>query len=71
MFPPQIAVSVASARDGEFDPERWWEKRKSTKLFTHEVFGMIDAIWELRGKPGGAGAATLLWETRFIGKHET
>lgn len=59
VFPAQIAVSVASARDGDFDPEHWWEKRKSSKLFTHELVGMVDAFWELHGKK--AGAAALLW----------
>jgi len=49
-FPAGIAVSVASARDGDFDPERWWEKRKSIKLFARELAGMSYAIWELRGK---------------------
>ena len=49
VFPARIAVSVASARDGEFDPERWWEKRKSIKLFARELVGMAEAIWELRG----------------------
>jgi uncharacterized SAM-binding protein YcdF (DUF218 family) len=48
ILPPGIAVSVASARDGEFDPERWWEKRKSVKVFTHELAGMLEAMWELR-----------------------
>src|SRR5258708_37083096 len=33
IFPQSIAISVASARDGDFDPETWWQKRKSTKLF--------------------------------------
>ena len=48
-FPPTIAVGVASAPDGDFDPSRWWEKRISAKLFLHEVTGMVDAAWELRG----------------------
>jgi len=48
VFPPGIAVSVASARDGDFDPEKWWEKRKSIKLFARELAGMAVAIWELR-----------------------
>ena len=47
-FPAGIAVSVASARDGDFDPERWWEKRKSVKLFMRELAGMVEAMWELR-----------------------
>jgi uncharacterized SAM-binding protein YcdF (DUF218 family) len=50
VFPDRIAVTVASARDGDFDPERWWEKRKSIKLFGRELIGMADAIWELRGE---------------------
>ena len=48
VFPAGITVSVASARDGDFDPERWWEKRKSIKLFTRELAGMAEAMWELR-----------------------
>jgi len=46
VFPPSIAVSVASAHDGDFDPERWWEKRKSVHLFAHELLGMAEALWE-------------------------
>jgi uncharacterized SAM-binding protein YcdF (DUF218 family) len=53
VFPAWIAVSVASAKDGDFDPERWWEKRKSIKLFTEELAGMPEAIWELRGTGQG------------------
>lgn len=48
-FPKSIAVSVASARDGDFDAERWWEKRKSIKLFAREIVGMGEAMWV----PGG------------------
>jgi uncharacterized SAM-binding protein YcdF (DUF218 family) len=50
VFPAAISTSVASARDADFDPQRWWEKRKSIKLFAREVAGMIVAIWELHGK---------------------
>ncbi len=49
VFPQGVEVRVASARDGDFDPERWWEKRKSIKELTREFAGMIVAIWELRG----------------------
>jgi uncharacterized SAM-binding protein YcdF (DUF218 family) len=48
VLPAGITASVASARDGDFDPERWWEMRKSIKLFLHELLGMADAIWELK-----------------------
>ena len=48
VFPQDIEVRVASARDGDFDPERWWEKRKSTKELMQEFAGMLVAVWELR-----------------------
>jgi uncharacterized SAM-binding protein YcdF (DUF218 family) len=47
-FPSKINVSVASAHDGDFDPERWWEKRKSQRLFVRELVAMLVAMWELR-----------------------
>lgn len=49
VFPESINVRVASARDGDFDAEHWWENRKSFKIFTRELAGMVVAIWELRG----------------------
>lgn len=53
VFPSRITVSVAAARDGDFDPERWWEKRKSQKLFVREVVGMGVAFWDLRSTRRG------------------
>ena len=50
LFPQGIAISIASARDGDFDPQHWWEKRKSTKRLTREFAGMIVAVWETHGK---------------------
>ena len=50
VFPGKIAVSVAGARDGDFDPEHWYEKRKSIKQFMGEVGGMLVAMWELRSR---------------------
>jgi uncharacterized SAM-binding protein YcdF (DUF218 family) len=50
VFPQNIDVRVASARDGDFDPERWWEKRISIKELTREFAGMVVAMWELKGK---------------------
>src|SRR5215831_9874135 len=50
VFPGNISVCVAGARDGDFDPERWYEKRKSVKEFVREVAGMAVAMWELRGR---------------------
>ena len=49
-FPQGIEVLVASARDGDFDPEHWWEKRKSIKELTREMAGMLVALWEAGGK---------------------
>jgi uncharacterized SAM-binding protein YcdF (DUF218 family) len=48
IFPQGTDIRVASARDGDFDPESWWEKRKSAKLFMREIAGMVVTIWELR-----------------------
>lgn len=50
VFPQQIDVRVASARDGDFDPQSWWEKRKSVKALTSEFAGFLVAWWELHGK---------------------
>ena len=53
VFPPSTLVSVASARDGDFDPDRWWERRKSQRLFLGEVLATPLAAWELRtSRPG-------------------
>lgn len=56
VLPSGITVSVSSARDGDFDPGRWWEKKKSIKLLVHELAGMGEAMWELRGQTHGSGS---------------
>ena len=48
VFPQDVEVRVASARDGDFDPQRWWEKRKAAKELMQEFAGMMVAFWELR-----------------------
>jgi uncharacterized SAM-binding protein YcdF (DUF218 family) len=50
VFPAGTAVRVTGAPDGDFDPERWWQKRLSIKELTRELAGMVVAIWELREK---------------------
>jgi len=50
VFPQGMEVRVASARDGDFDPEHWWEKRKSIKELTQEFTEMAVTIWGLREK---------------------
>ncbi len=49
LAPTGLQAFVASAHDGEFDPEHWWENRKSLKAFLGELLGMVEAEWELRG----------------------
>jgi uncharacterized SAM-binding protein YcdF (DUF218 family) len=66
IFPARISTSVAAAKDGDFDPERWWEKRKSTQLFAHEVLGIMYAIWELHSDRKQVGAAALLWQVTAV-----
>jgi len=53
VFPPGITITIASARDGDFDPEHWWEKRKSQKLFVRELVAMPVAVWELHSSVRG------------------
>lgn len=50
VFPQGMELRIASARDGDFDPQKWWVKRKSIKELTREVAGMVVAIWELWGR---------------------
>jgi uncharacterized SAM-binding protein YcdF (DUF218 family) len=57
VFPQDIEIHVASARDGDFDPQSWWEKRKSTKLFVREMVGMMVALWEHPRRSDARGAA--------------
>jgi uncharacterized SAM-binding protein YcdF (DUF218 family) len=57
VFPQGVEVRVASARDGDFDPEHWWEGRKSIKELTREFAGMVVTLWELRGR-GETGETT-------------
>lgn len=45
-----ITIRIASARDGDYDPDHWYEHRKSIKRFAHEVTGFSLAWWELRGQ---------------------
>ncbi len=50
VFPQGLEVRIASARDGDFDPQHWWEKRKSIKELTREFTGLVVALWELSGR---------------------
>jgi uncharacterized SAM-binding protein YcdF (DUF218 family) len=66
VFPQGIEVRVASARDGDFDPENWWDKRKSTKLFMREIGGMLEAIWELHHATGPSSTPQGMVERRAV-----
>lgn len=50
VFPSGMAIRVTGARDGDFDPERWWERRISVKKLAREMAGMVVAMWELHGQ---------------------
>jgi uncharacterized SAM-binding protein YcdF (DUF218 family) len=62
VFPSAVRVRIASARDGDFDPERWWQHRKSIKKLTTEMAGFVVAIWELRGHTAASSASQSIVE---------
>lgn len=46
IFPSEVRIEMASARDADFDPANWYEHRRARKRFAHEVAGLIAAHWE-------------------------
>jgi uncharacterized SAM-binding protein YcdF (DUF218 family) len=57
VFPAQVGVLVISARDSEYDADRWWETRQGRKLFFLEAAGYVAAVFELwDGDDSAAGA---------------
>jgi uncharacterized SAM-binding protein YcdF (DUF218 family) len=60
LFPKDIKVRITGARDGDFDPERWWEKRVSVKDLSREIAGMIVAIWEQHTEPAVTDKSQLM-----------
>ena len=66
VFPQGMQVRVASARDGDFDPEHWWEKRKSIKELTQEFAGMVVTLWELQGRSETSETAQSVVELRGL-----
>jgi uncharacterized SAM-binding protein YcdF (DUF218 family) len=54
VFPSAVVVHVSGAKDGDFDPASWWERRVSIKKLAIEMVGMVVAIWELQGQKGSA-----------------
>jgi uncharacterized SAM-binding protein YcdF (DUF218 family) len=49
VFPQDVRIRVSGARDGDFDPDQWWEKRISVKQLAREMVAMLVAIWEQHG----------------------
>ena len=60
VLPTGVSVQVSGARDSEFDPSRWWEKRSGQKLFFNELLGYVVARWELRRKPNAATGSAVV-----------
>jgi uncharacterized SAM-binding protein YcdF (DUF218 family) len=48
-FSKSVEIRMAGARDADYDPAHWWERRRSVKRFVHEVAGYVLAVWELHG----------------------
>jgi uncharacterized SAM-binding protein YcdF (DUF218 family) len=46
VFPREIKMAIASARDADFDPSTWYEHGRAVRRFEHEVLGLILAHWE-------------------------
>jgi uncharacterized SAM-binding protein YcdF (DUF218 family) len=46
VFPEDVKIRISGARDGDFDPDGWWEKRISIKELAREMAGMVVAVWE-------------------------
>ena len=71
-FPSGTVLRVVAARDSDFDPANWWQSRLGVKIFTHELVGMLVAMWEMRHEdartessalnPRPIGAVAKLWE---------
>jgi uncharacterized SAM-binding protein YcdF (DUF218 family) len=66
VFPSTVKVRVASAHDEDFDPENWWQRRKSIKQLTREMAGFVVAIWELLGRGRASGISQSIVELRGL-----
>jgi uncharacterized SAM-binding protein YcdF (DUF218 family) len=53
VFPAGTIIRVTGARDGDFDPDGWWERRISVKEFARELAAMVVAIWEAHSHDEG------------------
>lgn len=46
VFPADVKIAMASARDADFDPSNWYEHRRAVKRFEHEALSLFAAHWE-------------------------
>lgn len=51
IYPPGTEVRMIAAPDSDYNPDNWWKTRAGEKIFFMETFGMLEAMWELRGHP--------------------
>lgn len=50
VLPAGTELHVVAANDSNFNPDDWWDKRESTKIFFQESEGLVVAAWELRSR---------------------
>jgi len=68
-FPASTVLRVVAAHDSDFDPSNWWESRLGVKIFTHELVGMLVAMWEMRHDDARTESAQLpLFDSRPVAK---
>lgn len=63
VFPTNVQVDVAGARDPDYDPSDWWQHKADLRIFLHEAAGMCEAIWLLRHFPQAEGTQTTMWRS--------
>jgi uncharacterized SAM-binding protein YcdF (DUF218 family) len=67
VFPKDIKIRISGASDGDFDPQRWWEKRISVKELAREMAAMLVAIWEQHaGSDADPGARESTQKSQLI-----
>ncbi|MGH9734304.1 MAG: YdcF family protein [Candidatus Acidiferrales bacterium] len=48
VLPRGTELHVIAAKDSDFNPDDWWDTRQGSKIFFHEIQGLIVSSWELR-----------------------
>jgi uncharacterized SAM-binding protein YcdF (DUF218 family) len=47
-LPEGSELRVVAARNPDYDPNNWWERRVGVKHFFSETLGYFEALWEMR-----------------------